>query len=200
MKTLIINGSPRASGHSADIIKILSAQIGAGVTVVSAFNNILPCNDCGTCKKTVGCFLTRSDSMRTILDNSFNNVIIVSPIHHGDLPGPMINIKNRFQFEYINKKHSLGGENVVNPKFGAIIIVAGGTACPVIVGKKGAATLATNTAKFISQKLGCGCIEKKNIIQYLKTDDSRAIENVTLNKKIIELVKRIKTKKLGESA
>lgn len=67
MKTLIINGSPRKSGDTSELITRLKKQINGEIVEISAYySKISPCIDCRLCWKKKGCAI--KDDMIIILD------------------------------------------------------------------------------------------------------------------------------------
>jgi multimeric flavodoxin WrbA len=179
LKTLIINGSPRKNGNCADIIKIFKDNLGGDFVEINAFHdNIKPCVDCRACYKNAGCAV--KDDMQKI-HQSYDNVVLVSPIYEGDLPGPMISFKNRFQYIYANKRFAkISSER--EERRGAIILVGGGD---------GEGHLAKQNAKYILKKLNA-TFDEKDYIEYLNTDETPAVQDKTTVWEIENLAKRFK--------
>lgn len=123
-KTLIINGSPRLNGNTTALLNKLKSNLHGEITELSAFrSDISPCVDCRSCWKTGKCAV--KDDMQIIYDDSFDNIVIASPIYFGTLPGQMLNLMSRLQpwhaSVYFLKKPPAKSE-----KKAAVILTAGG--------------------------------------------------------------------------
>ncbi|MDR0462548.1 MAG: flavodoxin family protein [Christensenellaceae bacterium] len=165
MKTLIINGSPRKNGNTSDLVKLLVENLGGESVEVSAYHNkITPCLDCRACNKTKGCAI--KDDMQKLYDDIYDNVVVASPLYDEDLPGPMISIKNRFNYVYANKRFAKI-KNERKKARGAIILVGGGD------GKPGHAI---ENAKTILKRMNSKVLDE-HIIKYLNTDELPALED-----------------------
>ena len=56
MKTLILNGSPRIMGDTAQLVKNITDNIAGEYRIVDAYRcNISPCIDCRCCWEEQGC-------------------------------------------------------------------------------------------------------------------------------------------------
>ena len=56
MKTLILNGSPRANGDTASLVEKLAYALEGDSRIVNAYRcNISPCIDCRYCWENDGC-------------------------------------------------------------------------------------------------------------------------------------------------
>ena len=56
MKTLILNGSPRKNGDTAQLLELAKAQLQGTYHVVSDYTaDIHPCIDCRHCQKQCAC-------------------------------------------------------------------------------------------------------------------------------------------------
>lgn len=95
-KTLIINGSPRAEGNTASLIRELKEHLDGEVVELSAFySDIAPCVDCRGCWETAECVV--HDEMQIIYDDDFDNVVVASPVYYGTLPGSVLSLMSRLQ-------------------------------------------------------------------------------------------------------
>ena len=183
MKTLIINGSPRKDGDTAKLTQILKQNLSGDIIEISAFyDDIRSCFDCRTCWEKEGC--ATPDDMQKIYDDSYDNVVIASPVYTSNLPGPIINIQSRFNFLYNNKKH-LNFVPEHKNKIGAVILVAGGCKSPDIK-----EDTSLQTAKNILIRMHA-TLPDENIITYLSTDVAPAISDQTTIDKVTQLAKRL---------
>lgn len=65
MQTLILNGSPRKSGDTVSLIRIITEKIVGEYKIVDAYKcNISPCLDCRYCWENNGCVI--NDEMQEI--------------------------------------------------------------------------------------------------------------------------------------
>ena len=70
MKTLILNGSPRASGDTVSLIKVLTKKLPGEYKIVDAYRcDVSPCVDCRYCWEHSGCAI--ADEMQEIYDYTF---------------------------------------------------------------------------------------------------------------------------------
>jgi multimeric flavodoxin WrbA len=103
MKTLIINGSPRKNGHTAALISLLKEQLQGEIIEISAFyDKISPCVDCRSCWTKKGCAIR--DGMDKIYADDFDAVVLATPVHMSNLPGPLISLASRFQAFYAARR------------------------------------------------------------------------------------------------
>lgn len=67
MKTLILNGSPRMTGDTAQLVKTITEIIVGEYRIVDAYRcNISPCVDCRYCWEKQGCAI--NDEMQEIYE------------------------------------------------------------------------------------------------------------------------------------
>ena len=98
MKTLILNGSPRANGDTAALIKLLVNELKGDVKIVDSYKaDVKACIDCRYCWKHPGCSI--QDGMQEIYDyiQECDNVIIASPIFFTELSGSLLALSSRLQ-------------------------------------------------------------------------------------------------------
>ena len=128
MKTLIINGSPRKSGDTADLLAELKRGLQGEVLEISAYyDGISPCVDCRTCRTVRGCAI--QDGMQMIYADDFENVVIASPIYISNLTGPLVSLAGRFQ-AYYSAARFLKDPFRPKRKKAALILVGGGDGTP----------------------------------------------------------------------
>ena len=80
MKTLILNGSPRKNGDTAQLLELAKAQLQGTYHVVSAYTaDIHPCIDCRHCQKQFGCiFADEMEAVYTYLKDC-DRILLASP-------------------------------------------------------------------------------------------------------------------------
>ena len=106
-KCLIINGSPKTNGNTYYLINEFISNCKYTVDIINAFDigkqkGISSCIDCGMCLKQKFCVL--DDNFKKLTQDDYDLILIASPIYQSNLPGPMLNIINRFNFLYNNKQ------------------------------------------------------------------------------------------------
>ena len=166
MKTLIINGSPRANGDSMTLIKEMEKYLKGEVRIVNTYyDNIHPCTDCRHCWKEEGCVI--KDEMQVVykLLDEVDNVIICSPIYFAELTGPLLSFARRLQcfyaLRYIRKNLSFK----LKPKNAVLVITGGGNGSP---------ESAIRSAKIIFGQINAELI---GTVMSLQTDDVPAKED-----------------------
>ena len=122
----IIFGSPHRDGYTAELLKAFVGALPGNVHIdaLGAFSSkIVPCIDCGICKKQHGCaFDDFSD-----FDNKYQNadiIVIATPIYNLSVPAPLKSILDRTQ-QYYNARFSLDITPVTKPKK-AVLLITGG--------------------------------------------------------------------------
>lgn len=172
MKTLIINGSPRAEGNTAFLTGTLSEYLKGETVIVNAYSaNVSPCTDCRACWESAGC--TIHDGMDEIYGHilSADAVVIASPVYNSELTPPLMGILSRMQCFYAARRF-LGLKLMPRGRFGAIILTGGGD------GSSEPARISAETA------LRHMCAVSRMLVTSLKTDsllsseDDCAIEGV----------------------
>lgn len=126
MKTLVLNGSPRRSGDSMTLLNEMKKHLKGDVDIVSAYyDKISPCIDCRYCWTHDECSI--KDGMQKIYDqiNSYDNVILVSPMHFSELSGMLLAITSRFQV-YWCAEFFRNTKLVEKEKNGVLILTGGG--------------------------------------------------------------------------
>lgn len=127
MKTLIINGSPRKSGHTVALIKEMTAILKGEIKIVDCYTaNISPCIDCRYCYNKKGCSI--KDEMQDIYEYlvDCDAVIIASPMHFGTISGKAISVCSRLQSYWSSRHIRKVDKDNLKPKYGALVITAGG--------------------------------------------------------------------------
>lgn len=126
MNTLVINGSPHPNGESMTIFNEMREHLNGNIDIIMTYGNkISPCIDCRHCWEHDECAI--KDGMQAIYDNidSYDNVIIVSPLHFSELSSMLLKVASRLQVywcaEFFRKK-----ELIHKPKKGVLIVTGGG--------------------------------------------------------------------------
>ncbi len=126
MKTLILNGSPRITGDTAQLIEKVTERILGEYRIADAYRcNVSPCIDCRYCWKKPGRAI--NDEMQEIYEyiQDCDNILIASPIYFSELTGKLLDLGSRLQTfwcaRYFRKE-----EPILKSKKGAVILVGGG--------------------------------------------------------------------------
>ncbi len=126
MKTLILNGSPRANGDTASLIHIVTEGLRGEHKVLDTYRcDISPCVDCRYCREHPGCAI--QDEMQEIYDyiQQCDNILIASPIYFSELTGKLLDVGSRLQ-TYFCAGFFRGEKPIPKPKKGAVLLVGGG--------------------------------------------------------------------------
>ncbi len=116
MSTLILSASPKLKGNSMQVAKTLHESIKDSHIVSLADYNIMPCIDCGFCKKNKAkCSLDKIDSLATKDDCSMlfdlcfkaSRILIVSPIYFYHAPAKFKALIDRSQAFWHNESDSI---------------------------------------------------------------------------------------------
>ena len=123
-KTIIINGSPRVHGDTAELVGQLRKYLHGEIIELSTFrSNIAPCVDCRGCWKTARCVI--KDDMSIIYNDDFENVVLASPVYYKTLPGSVLSLMSRFQPQHA-ATYFLKKPIKLRPKKAGLILTAGG--------------------------------------------------------------------------
>lgn len=190
-KCLIVNGSPKTNGNTYYLINEFIKNYKYDIDVINAFDienkkGISSCIDCGGCLKQKFCVL--DDDFKKITQDDYDLILIASPIYQSNLPGPMINIVNRFNFLY-NNKQGLGISHKFKNKQAALILVGGGGACKFLQGTCNE-DLAIKQSKYIFNKINAE-LKSENIILCLNTNQTQTRDNEEIKLKIKEMANRL---------
>ena len=126
MKTLILNGSPRANGDTASLVEKLVNSLYGNSHIVNAYRcDISPCIDCRFCRENDGC--TIHDEMQEVYSyiQTCDNIVIASPIYFSELTGRLLDVGSRLQ-RYFCARFFRNEIPVPKTKKGAVILVGGG--------------------------------------------------------------------------
>ncbi len=182
MKTLIINGSPKKNGNTVFLINELKSNLKGEIAEISAYyDKIAPCIDCGYCRENAGCSI--HDKMDVIYADDFDNIVIASPIHMSNLPGPLVSIASRLQVYYASKRF-LNHKINLRKKEGVLMLTGGGD---------GRADCAIASANVIFRLMNASHRIENRILS-LNTDKWPACEDMEAVKKIEEITESINAK------
>ena len=130
MKTLILNGSPRKNGDTAQLLELAKAQLQGTYYVVSAYTaDIHPCIDCRHCQKQFGCiFADEMEAVYTYLKDC-DRILLASPIYFSELTGSLLNVISRLQ-PYFYARYFRKEPIPLHIQKAVTVLVGGGTGSP----------------------------------------------------------------------
>ena len=167
MKTLILNGSPRVSGDTVSLIRLLVSGIEGDVKIVNCYRcEISPCVDCRYCRNNKGCSI--NDEMQEVYEyiEDCDNIVIASPIYFSELTGRLLDVGSRLQ-TYFSGRFFRHETLDFKGKKGAVILVGGGD---------GRVDKAYETACTLLQHMNCDDIHE--VVCCHNTNVSPAIDDV----------------------
>ncbi len=185
MKALIIFGSPRKTGDTANLLKTFLNNFEGEVDFVNAFpnasnNGVSACINCVACKHA-DCVI--KDDFFKILKDDYDILVVASPIYMSNLPGPMLNVISRFNYFF----HS--GKKLTKQKLGVLILTGGGHGAKRMQGKTNE-DLAIRQAEFIFAKTNASFYEE-NMVLSLNTDKTPAKYDYLAQQKIKQIVQNL---------
>jgi len=166
MKTLIINGSPRAFGDTVALLEILKENLAGDCFLIDAYHcNIAACVDCRYCRSHPGCAV--EDGMQKVYDyiRDCDNAVIASPIYFSELTGKVLDLCSRLQ-TFFSARAFRGEIPDIAEKRGAVILVGGGNGAP---------DKAFSTARTLLKSMNCREIHP--LVCFHDTDHRRAAED-----------------------
>ena len=166
MQTLIINGSPRPRGDTAQLVSRLADSVCGEVKIVAVYRaDISPCIDCRYCWEKEGCPI--NDGMQSVYEyiKICNNIVIASPVYFSELTGKTLDFGSRLQ-TFFCSRFFRKTEPQIAPKKGGIILVGGGD---------GAMDKAEDTAKILLSHMNCRYLFPT--VSYHNTNASPAISD-----------------------
>ena len=190
-KCLIVSGSPNNIGQTAFIIDYICKNFNGEVEVLNTFaknggKGVSSCIDCGGCLKREFCIV--QDEFCKLYKDDYEVLIVVSPIYQSNLPGPMINLINRFNFLY-NNRIGLGIKHSFCQKQGTIILTGGGDPCKKLQGESNE-DLPLRQANYILKRMNAE-IEDDNILLCLNTNDISVKDNIEFLNQIKNLIDKL---------
>ena len=123
MNTLILNGSPRNQGDTANWLNVFTAHLSGEYMQIDAYRcDISPCTDCRYCWKQPGCSIR--DQMQEVYAyiDTCERVLIASPVYFSELTGPLLSVASRLQTYYCATKFRNQPVDIA-PKKGGIFFV-----------------------------------------------------------------------------
>ncbi len=126
MKTLLVNGSPRPHGNTAELLARLAEGLPGETVLLQAYDpQFSPCIDCRWCWQHEGCALQDGYQAIYRLLDEVDGVVLGSPLYFSEITGGLLNFGSRLQTYYtaIAKR---GAPMALKPKRGGLILVGGG--------------------------------------------------------------------------
>lgn len=124
-KVLVLFGSARQNGFTRKMLNYFLSFIEGEIVIIDSYKekNVHPCIDCRYCWYKRGCSI--KDRMEDIYEmiETFDTIIIASPMYFHSIPGPLKTIIDRLQVYWAC--HMRKDKNEVKRKQGAIIFVGG---------------------------------------------------------------------------
>ena len=129
MKTLILTGSPRKKGHTAELVQYLTERLTTEVEILSLDHrtDIKPCRDCRYCFSHAACCI--QDPMQEIykkLDEA-DRIVFAAPVYFYNIPGSMKAVLDRLQVYWAA---IIRGDKPAVHKKGGMILVGGAPESP----------------------------------------------------------------------
>lgn len=129
MKTLILTGSPRKNGHTAELTAFLAERLEGETEILSLDHrtDIMPCRDCRYCFTHDHCCI--KDPMQEIyqkLDRA-DRVVFAAPVYFYGIPGSMKAVLDRLQVYWAAV---VRGDRPAVTRTGGILLVGGAPESP----------------------------------------------------------------------
>ena len=127
MKTLIIQGSPRKNGYTAEMVRELARQLSGEAAVIETYRaGVSPCTDCRYCWKHPACSIDDAMQAHYKQIDEADNIVIASPIYFYELTGSLLSWASRLQMLYSAKE--IRHEPVLREKRrkGGVLLADGG--------------------------------------------------------------------------
>lgn len=129
MKTLILTGSPRKKGHTAELTEYLAARLDGEVEILSLDHrtDIMPCRDCRYCFTHRACCI--QDPMQEIYQKleEADRILFAAPVYFYNIPGSMKAVLDRLQVYWAA---AVRGDRSSMEKRGGIVLVGGAPESP----------------------------------------------------------------------
>lgn len=152
MKTLILTGSPRRRGHTAEMTAYLAERLDGETEILSLDNrkDIMPCRDCRYCFTHKGCCI--QDPMQEIYQklDTADRIVFAAPVYFYNIPGSMKAVLDRLQVYWAA---IVRGDKAKASKKGGIILVGGAPESP----RQFAGAI--QTLQYMLDDLGAECVE-----------------------------------------
>ena len=184
MKTLIINGSPRKNGNTANLLGELKKHLDGEVFQVDTYYaKSAPCNDCRHCWTHEECVI--QDEMQDVYKvmDEADNVVVASPIYFGNLTGSLLNWASRLQFFWAARNIRKVQPIRTKHRKGVVILIVNGMTKPI--------DAAVFAGKDLLKQVAAECCE----IVYWTNDDGANASPAQLNVgKIVRLADVLNTR------
>ena len=180
MKVLILNGSPRPDGDTAQILRRLKDRFprSTDVETIDAFEEgIRPCSDCRYCWENEGCCIR--DGMDLIAKDDYDVVVLASPLYMSFVTPPLFSVISRLNAIWSNRYFGIRTEPL-KPKKGILVLTGGGDGSPdpaVSVAKENdlICSLNTNEVPVDRDPELAGQIEK--VAEHLSEDEMDGVQD-----------------------
>lgn len=177
MKTLIITGSPRKKGNTAECVELLVNRLQGETEILSLDDrrDITPCRDCRYCFKHPACAI--QDGMQEIYQKleEADRIVFAAPVYFYNIPGSMKAVLDRLQVYWAGL---LRGDKLPVTKKGGIILVGGAPESPKQFSG------AIQTLEYMLDDLGAECV---GIATMGGSDRAGLADRPDVQAKIIEL-------------
>lgn len=129
MRTLILTGSPRKKGHTAEMAAYLADRLNTEVEILSLDHrtDIMPCRDCRYCFTHKACSI--QDPMQEIyqkLDEA-DRIVFAAPVYFYNIPGSMKAVLDRLQVYWAAV---IRGDKPETVRKGGILLAGGAPESP----------------------------------------------------------------------
>lgn len=181
MKTLILTGSPRKKGHTAQLTEYLTERLSGEVEILSLDNrtDIKPCRDCRYCFTHRGCSI--QDAMQEIyrkLDEA-DRIVFAAPVYFYNIPGSMKAVLDRLQVYWAS---AIRKDKAPVAKKGGMILVGGAPESPKqFLG-------AIQTLQYMLDDLGAPCAE---VVTMGGSDKKGLSERPDVQEKLLRLAEKL---------
>ncbi len=125
MKTLILEGSARKKGHTAEMLTQVAECLPGEIEIIRCYEkNVRPCVDCRYCWKHPAC-TQKDEDMAQIYKaiDGCDNIILAAPMYFYAVPAPMKCVIDRLQVYW--GSHRRKDRDKISPKKGALILTGG---------------------------------------------------------------------------
>ena len=181
MKTLILTGSPRKKGHTAELTAYLTARLDGEVEILSLDHrkDITPCRDCRYCFTHKACSI--QDPMQEIyqkLDEA-DRILFAAPVYFYNIPGSMKAVLDRLQVYWAAV---VRGDRPSMDRKGGILLVGGAPESP----RQFAGAI--QTFQYMLEDLGVECV---GLVTMGGSDRAGLSDRPDVQKKLEELAEQL---------
>ncbi len=141
MKTLLVNGSPRPHGNTAELLERLAEGLPGETVLLQAYDpRFGHCTDCRWCWQHEGCAIDDGFQAVYRLLDEVDAVVLGSPLYFSEVTGGLLNFGSRLQ-TYYAAKYKRDQPVTLKPKRGGLILVGGGDSTDLTKARSTARTL-----------------------------------------------------------